>query len=94
MDSSKIAKQMIDFQKATFDNTFNAMVLLQGQAETMANTILDQATWMPEEGRKAVNDWVKACKKGREDFKKGVDENFKKVEDFFSAFDKDQKTKK
>jgi polyhydroxyalkanoate synthesis regulator phasin len=85
---------MIDFQKTTFDNTFNAMVLLQGQAETMANTILDQATWMPEEGRKAINDWVKAYKKGREEFKKVVDENFKKVEDFFSTFNRDQKTKK
>jgi hypothetical protein len=94
MDSSKIAKQMIDFQKTTFDNTFNAMVLLQGQAEIMANTILDQATWMPEEGKKAINDWVTAYKKGREDFKKVVDENFKKVEDFFSTLDKDQKTKK
>ena len=94
MDSSKIAKQMIDFQKTTFDNTFNAMVLLQEQAETMANTVLDQATWMPEEGRKAINDWVKAYKKGREEFKKVVDDNFKKVEDFFSTLDKDQKTKK
>ena len=94
MDSSKIAKQMIDFQKTTFDNTFNAMVLLQEQAESMASTILDQATWMPEEGRKAVNDWLKAYKKGREDFKKGVDENFTKVEDFFNTFDKGTKTKK
>jgi len=94
MDSSKIAKQMIDFQKTTFDNTFNAMALLQEQAESMASTILDQATWMPEEGRKAVNDWLKAYKKGREDFKKGVDENFTKVEDFFNTFDKGTKTKK
>jgi len=94
MDSSKIAKQMIDFQKTTFDNTFNAMVLLQEQAESMAGTILDQATWMPEEGRKAINDWLKAYKKGREDFKKGVDENFTRVEDFFSTFDKGTKTKK
>ena len=94
MDSSKIAKQMIDFQKTTFDNTFNAMVLLQEQAESMASTLLDQATWMPEEGRKAINDWLKAYKKGREDFRKGVDENFKRVEDFFVAFDKGIKTKK
>ena len=65
MDSSKIAKQMIDFQKTTFDNTFNAMVLLQEQAESMASTALDQATWMPEEGRTAINDWLKAYKKGR-----------------------------
>jgi len=94
MDSSKIAKQMIDFQKTTFDNTFNAMALLQEQAESMASTILDQATWMPEEGRKAINDWLKAYKKGCEEFKKGVDENFKRVEDFFSTFDKGTKTKK
>ncbi len=94
MDSSKIAKQMIDFQKTTFDNTFNAMALLQEQAESMASTILDQATWMPEEGIKAVNDWLNAYKKGREDFKKGVDENFTKVEDFFNTFDKGTKTKK
>ena len=94
MDSVKIAKQMIDFQKTTFDNTFNAMVLLQEQAEGMANTLLDQATWMPEEGKKAINDWVGAYKKGREDFKKGVDETFKRVEDFFASFEKGKKTKK
>lgn len=94
MDSAKIAKQMIDFQKTTFDNTFSAMVMLQEQTERMAGTLLDQATWMPEEGRKAVNDWVKAYKKGREDFKKSVDENFKKVEDFFKSFNPEKKAKK
>ena len=94
MDSAKIAKQMIDFQKTTFDNTFSAMVMMQEQTERMANTILEQAAWMPEEGKKAVSDWVKAYKKGREDFKKAVDENFKKVEDFFASFDSTQKTKK
>ena len=94
MDSAKIAKQMIDFQKTTFDNTFGAMVMLQEQTERMANTLLEQATWMPAEGKKAINDWVKAHKKGREDFKKIVDENYKKVEDFFNSFDKAPKTKK
>ena len=94
MDSAKIAKQMIDFQKTMFDNTFNAMVLVQEQTERMATSILDQATWMPAEGRSAINGWVGAFKKGREDFKKGVDENFKRVEDFFTAFDKEKKAKK
>jgi polyhydroxyalkanoate synthesis regulator phasin len=85
MDTGKIAKQMIDFHKATFDNTFNAMEMLQEQTEKMVNTLLDQSTWLPEEGKKAINEWVKAYKKGREDFRKAVDENFKKVEDFFSG---------
>ena len=94
MDSSIIAKQMIDFQKTTFDNTFNAMILLQEQSENMVNTLLNQAVWMPQEGRTAITDWVKSYTKGREEFKKNVDENFIKVEEFFSAFEKTQKPKK
>ncbi len=85
MDQKKMLKQMIDFNKAAFDNTFNAMVMLQEQTERMSNTLLDQATWLPEEGKKAISEWVKAYKGGREKFKKGVDENFKKVEDFFKG---------
>jgi uncharacterized protein (DUF927 family) len=77
-----------------FDNTFNAMVLVQEQTERMATTLLDQATWVPAEGRNAVSGWVDAFKKGREDFKKGVDDNFKRVEDFFITFDKEKKAKK
>jgi polyhydroxyalkanoate synthesis regulator phasin len=85
MDQKQMLKQMIDFNKTAFNNTYNAIVMLQEQAERMATTMLEQATWLPEDGRKAVNDWVNSYKKGREDFKKLVDENFQKVEDYFSG---------
>jgi len=88
MEQSKIAKQMIDFQKATFDNTFNAMTMLQDQTEKMVNMFLEQATWLPEQGKKALNEWVQSFKKGREDFKKAVDESFRKVENFFASTEK------
>jgi len=61
------------------------MVMLQEQTEEVANTILEQATWLPEEGKKAIEEWASSYKKGSEDFKKAVDENFKKVEDFFAS---------
>jgi polyhydroxyalkanoate synthesis regulator phasin len=93
MDATRMTKQMIDFQKTTFDNTFNAMVMLQDQAERMAHTLLEQATWMPEEGRKAVREWVAAYKNGREEFKKNVDQSFKKVEDFFEGAQKKAEAK-
>ena len=88
VDSQKVVKQMVDFNKATFDNTFNALIMLQEQAERMANTMLEQANWMPEEGRKAISDWVGAYKKGRTEFKGMVDESFSKVEEFFEKFEK------
>ena len=85
MDQNQIFKQMIDFNKATFDNSFSAMAMVQEQTEKMVSTMMDQATWLPEEGKKAVQDWADACKKGSEDFSKAVDGNFKKVEDFFAS---------
>lgn len=94
MEPGKTAKQMIDFQKTTFDNTFNAMVSLQEQTEIMVNTIIDQSPWLPEEGKKVINEWLEAYKKGRNDFKKFVDENFKKVEEFFASQSQPKTTSK
>lgn len=84
MDQNAMVKQMIQFNKATFDNSFNAIMMFQEQNEKMVNTFLEQAPWLPEEGKKVINEWISACKKGSQDFKKHVDENFKKVEDFFA----------
>ncbi|UCF03543.1 MAG: hypothetical protein JSV14_07900 [Deltaproteobacteria bacterium] len=93
MEPMVVAKQMMDLQKATFDNSFQAMVLFQEQTEKMADTLLEQTFWMPEEGRKALSEWVKSYKKGRDDFKKVVDQNFKNAEAFFAVGEKPEKTK-
>lgn len=83
MDQKEIFRQMVDFNKGAFNNAYNAMVLVQDQTETLATTMLNQATWMPEEGKKAVREWVDVFKKGRETYKKTVDEAFRKVEVYF-----------
>jgi hypothetical protein len=57
--------------------------MIQDQTETLANTMLNQANWMPEEGKKAIRDWVDSFKKGREEYKKAIDDAFGKVEEFF-----------
>jgi len=92
MEPKQIAKQMIQFNKAAFDNTFNAMTVLQEQTEKMVNNYLEQAPMIPAEGKRAIADWMKAYKKGREDFKSTVEDNYKKVEDFFAAYDKGSKS--
>ena len=82
---TQMFKQMITFNKTAIDNSFNALVTLQEQTEKMVNAFLDQATWLPEEGKKVTLDWIQAYKKGCEDLKKVVDENFKRVEDFIAS---------
>lgn len=85
MDQKALFKQMIDFQKAAFDNSFNAMATLQEQSEKMVKTFLDQAVWLPEEGKKAIQNWLDAYKGGRDKFKQAVEQNFEKVDAYFSG---------
>jgi uncharacterized protein Yka (UPF0111/DUF47 family) len=81
----QMLKQMIEFNQATFNNAYNAIALLQDQFERVAGTVLDQATWLPAEGRQAIENWVESYKTGREQFKKYVDDSYKKVEEFFAG---------
>ncbi|QTA88717.1 hypothetical protein [Desulfonema magnum] len=84
MDQKILFKQMIDFQKATFDNSFKAMSTLQEQGEQMVSMFLEQAPWLPPEGKKAIAEWLGTYKKGRDSFKETVETNFSKVEAFFA----------
>jgi polyhydroxyalkanoate synthesis regulator phasin len=85
MEPNLLLKQMLEFNKTAFDNSFNAMLTIQEQNAKMVDTFVEQATWMPEEGKKLIRDWVNAYKKGYKDFKKTADENYKKVDEFFAS---------
>jgi polyhydroxyalkanoate synthesis regulator phasin len=85
MEQFDTLKQMVQFNKNAFDQGYNAMEMLRKQNEKMTNSILDQATWMPEEGKKAVNEWMQLFKKGCEDFKKKADQNYKNIENLLAG---------
>jgi hypothetical protein len=93
MDQKQIAKQMMEFNKTAFDNTFNAMTVLQDQTEKLVFHFLEKSQWFPAEGKKAINDWVTAYKKGREDFKVSADTSYKKVADYFAKAGKEEAPK-
>lgn len=84
MEQKQIVKQMLQTNKAVFETSFNSMAALQDQMEQTMNMFLEQTTWIPAEGKKVVEEWLKAYRKGRENFKSSVDESFKKVESFFA----------
>jgi polyhydroxyalkanoate synthesis regulator phasin len=78
-----IAKKIIDFNKSNFDNTFEAVNLLQDHSERMVDLFLEKATLFPEDGKKVIKEWLESFKKGRKDFKDAVDNSFKSVENYF-----------
>jgi len=88
MDQKQIAKQMVEFNKSIFDNSFTAMTALHDQTEKLITGFLEKAAWLPEEGKKPIHDWINSYKKGREDFKATADERYKKVVEYFAKTEK------
>jgi gas vesicle protein len=91
MDPKKVVKQSFDFYKSTFNNTFNAMQMLQEQTEKTVNMYMGMMTGFPDEGKKAVNEWMKAFKKGGDQLKTTVEDNFRRVEEMFAEATKAKK---
>jgi hypothetical protein len=81
MNQSDLMKQAINFNQSSFNSAYDATVMVQNQFEKVATSILDQAAWMPEEGRKAIDNYVDVYKSGRDQFKKYMDDSFKKAEE-------------
>jgi len=80
MQPKELLKQMVSFNKAAFENSFNTMLMLQEQMERMSRVYVDQTAGISAEAKNAVNEWTQIYKKGLADFKAMIDENFKKVE--------------
>jgi len=85
MDYMQATKQMMEINKAAFDNTFKVMTMLQDQTENYVFRFLERATWIPQENRKVINEWLDTYKNGRESFKTYTDESYKKAMDYFTS---------
>ena len=83
MQPKDMLKQMIDFNKSAYENAFKNMNMIQEQMENVINLYIDQASGISEEGKKAAKEWATMYRKGCDDFKKLVDDNFKKLDAFF-----------
>src|SRR5450759_325655 len=88
MSMKKMGKQMLDFYKTSFDNSVSAMLMLQEQMEHMGNTYWGQMANLPEEAKKGIAEVTKSHKKHCEDFKKAVDDGFKKLDSFLVEAEK------
>ncbi len=82
---NQIAKQVIDFQKTSFSSIFNAMATLQDQAVDAVDTVLDQTSWLPDDGRQAIRGWVGTCQEERDRFKTYVDDGFSGLQKYLGS---------
>lgn len=88
MPYQQIAKQVVDFQKTSFTSWYDAVALMQDQATSAVDTMLDQSTWIPEEGRQAILSWVNVCQEERDRLKAYIDDGFSGIEKQMSGMKK------
>lgn len=79
---SKMIKQILDFNKKAFDDSFKAVVAVQEHTEKMMRVFWEKSTFFPAESQKVVGDWVNAYKNGLDELKENVDSRFKLIEDY------------
>ncbi len=96
MEITNWTKQIISYQKTAFDNWYNAVVLMQDQAEKAINVMVDQNSRLPETGQKFFKQWQDILTKGQQTIKTSVNESFDTIESLLdeSSLDPASKTKK
>jgi hypothetical protein len=82
MEAYQITKQAFDFQKGAISSWFDVLSILQDQADLTVDTVFNQASWIPDEGRQVILDWVSACKNEGDRYKDYVDEIFSGLEKY------------
>ena len=82
MDPNQLLKQMIAFNKAVSDNNFRTLTATHEQTERMVKQFWEKSPLFPEEGKKAVADWMKSYKEFCDGLKSRVDHNFQEAEKY------------
>lgn len=82
MEYNRMAKEIVNFQRHSFENLYNAVSMLQDQTTSTMDMMLDQAGWVPEESRQPIHEWINVLQRERDRFKSYVNEGFDGLEKF------------
>ena len=80
METNQMTKKILEFQKGALTGWYDVMASMQEQAASSIDLVLDQSDWLPIEGRRMMQNWLNACKKGCNDYKELVEESIDELE--------------
>ncbi|MGD0279940.1 MAG: hypothetical protein ABSC11_11600 [Smithella sp.] len=74
-------KQILDFNRKAFEDSFNVVAFAEEQSEKILSLLREESLFFPEQSKKIIEDWVKTYKNGWDSFKTNMDSRFKFIED-------------
>lgn len=88
MDHSKFAeinREMLTTMHNMFLTGMGALTVMQDQAEKMMRMMQTKHQDAYEQSSKVMEEWLTTLRKGQDEFRKLVDENFKKAEGYLKT---------
>jgi hypothetical protein len=77
MEQNLIAKQTLQLCHAALTQTLDAAMAVQDQSQKTLEILLDQSPVVPQEGKRAINDWLEACRHQTTAIKSVIEEGFR-----------------
>jgi hypothetical protein len=77
METNLIAKQTLQIYHAALTKTLDAALVAQDQSQKTIENLLDQSPVVPQEGKRAINDWLEVCRQQTTAMKNVIDEGFR-----------------
>jgi len=84
-DWKKAGKEFLNFTWIYTQVILDTLHLVQDQAQRMLSTLTQQQMGLQNEAQKMFQEWTENLKKGATTYRKLMDDNFKKAEEFFKS---------
>jgi polyhydroxyalkanoate synthesis regulator phasin len=81
MDPKMMQKTAMEGMRSGMLMSFDTMNSVQEQMEKMWKTLLDQGGDLRKEGEKVLSDWLENMRKGREEFRRNLEDGLHKMEE-------------
>lgn len=82
MEQNQAIKQAIEYNRKGFESFFTATEQFQSKAEEYTGQALEQAQFIPEQGKAFARQWIEAGQKARGGVKEAVLKGYERLEQF------------
>jgi hypothetical protein len=79
-----LARQVISFQKDSFDKAFTVADMVQDLMEVWFAAFLEEMKWLPDDGIRFTDEWIGMRKRDRKVFKNLVDQTYEAALSMFA----------
>jgi hypothetical protein len=84
-DPKAVGEDILKLMKGSFDATFDNVTKIQDLNEKMLRELLEKGEEAQADVVKMMNESIENAKKGRDEYRKTMEDGFKKMEEFLKS---------